>query len=98
MVRNRHLARAIHDAGWGEFVDVLDWQARKAGHEVVGLDPRNTTRPARGAVRKPSTVSGWQTGSSCAPNAGLVEDRGRNAARNLNPDRRDKPGAGVDGA
>ena len=62
MVRNRHLARAIHDAGWGEFVDVLDWQARK-WPRVVGLDPPTRHRPARGAVRKPSTV-GLADGSS----------------------------------
>ena len=24
--------------------DILDWQARKAGHEVIRLDPRNTTQ------------------------------------------------------
>jgi hypothetical protein len=31
------------------------------------------------------------------PARSLVEDRDPNAARNLNPNRRDKPGAGVDG-
>jgi putative transposase len=97
MVRNRHLARAIHDAGWGGFLAVLDWQARKAGHEVVRLDPRNTTQTCSGCGAKAKHRLGLADRIFACSECGLVEDRDRNAARNLNPNRRDKPGAGVDG-
>ena len=97
MVRNRHLARAIHDAGWGEFLHVLAWQARKAGHEVVRLDPRNTTQTCSACGAKAKHRLGLADRIFACSECGLVEDRDRNAARNLNPNRRDKPGAGVDG-
>jgi len=97
MVRNRHLARAIHDAGWGEFLAVLDWQARKAGHEVVRLDPRNTTQTCSGCGAKAKHRLGLADRIFACNECGLIEDRDRNAARNLNPNRQDKPGAGVDG-
>jgi len=97
MVRNQHLARAIHDAGWGSFLRALDWQARKAGHEVVRLDPRNTTQTCSACGAKAKHRLGLADRIFACSECGLVEDRDRNAARNLNPNRRDKPGAGVDG-
>ena len=98
MVRNRHLARAIHDAGWGEFVAVLDWQARKAGHEARPARPPQHDPDLLGVrCESQSAVLGLADRIFACDECGLVEDRDRNAARNLNPDRRDKPGAGVDG-
>jgi putative transposase len=97
MVRNRRLARAIHDAGWGQFVHALDWQARKCGHEVFRLDPRDTTQTCSGCGAKAKHRLGLADRIFACTECGLVEDRDRNAARNLNPNRRDKPGAGVDG-
>ena len=97
MVRNPHLARSISDAGWGAFLRALDWQARKAGHEVVRLDPRNTTQTCSGCGAKAKHRLGLADRIFACSECGLVEDRDRNAARNLNPNRRDKPGAGVDG-
>jgi len=97
MVRNRHLARAISDAGWRQFIDVLAWQARKAGHETVRLDPRNTTQTCSGCGAKAKHRLGLAERIFACTECGLVEDRDRNAARNLNPNRRDKPGGGVDG-
>jgi putative transposase len=100
MVRNRHLARAISDAGWGDFLAVLAWQARKAGHEVVRLDPRNTSQTCSGCGAKAKHHLGLADRTFLCEECGLVEDRDRNAARNLNPDRWDKSvrvGQGVDG-
>ena len=101
MVRNRHLARSISDAGWGDFLNVLAWQARKAGHEVVRVDPRYTTQTCSGCGAKTKHRLGLADRTFVCDECGLVEDRDRNAARNLNPDRWDKSvrvGQGVDGS
>ncbi len=100
MVRNRHLARAISDAGWGDFLAALNWHARKAGHEVVRLDPRNTSQTCSGCGAKAKHYLGLADRTFLCEECGLDEDRDRNAARDLNPDRRDKSvrvGQGVDG-
>ena len=101
MVRNRHLARAISDAGWGDFLAALNWHARKAGHEVVRLDPRNTSQTCSECGAKAKHRLGLADRTFSCEECGLVEDRDRNAARNLNPDRWDKSvrvGQGVDGS
>jgi putative transposase len=100
LLANRRLARAISDAGWGQFLAVLDWQCKKAGHEVVRLDARNTTQTCSGCGVKAKRLLGLADRLFCCEDCGLVEDRDRNAARNLNPDRWDKTvrvGQGVDG-
>ena len=76
----------------------LDWQARKCGHEMVRLDPRNTTQTCSACGTKAKHRLGLADRIFACNQCGLVEDRDRNAARNLNPNRRDKPGAGVDGS
>ncbi len=40
MVRNRHLAKRILDAGWGYLVQHLTSKAEEAGRVVVLVDPR----------------------------------------------------------
>jgi putative transposase len=38
MVRNRHLARAISDCGWGEFRQQLAYKCKRYGRELVVID------------------------------------------------------------
>ncbi|MFE7245932.1 RNA-guided endonuclease InsQ/TnpB family protein [Streptomyces sp. NPDC057580] len=38
------LNRSISDAGWGMFLTILNAKAECAGREVMGVDPRNTSR------------------------------------------------------
>ena len=38
------LNRSINDAGWGVFLKILHAKAESAGREVIGVDPRNTSR------------------------------------------------------
>jgi putative transposase len=38
LVRNRHLARAISDTGWGTFRAMLAYKAERAGRRLVVLD------------------------------------------------------------
>jgi len=98
MLRARHLARAISDASWADFLAVLAWQAKKCGHEVVRIDPRNTTQTCSGCGAKAKHRLGLADRTFVCEECGLVLDRDRNAARNLNPDRLGCTGVGVDGS
>jgi putative transposase len=93
------LNRAISDAGWAAFVHTLEWHAAKAGHEVVVLPARNTTQQCSdcGTKAKPRMQLSDRMFRCPDPLCGLVLDRDRNAARNLNPGR-SEPGGGVDGS
>ncbi len=43
MIRNRHLARSIQDASWGEFMEMLSYKAEGAGKIVKKVNPRGTS-------------------------------------------------------
>lgn len=44
MVRNHHIARSINDASWGNFIGMLSYKVERTGGELVGVNPRNTSR------------------------------------------------------
>jgi putative transposase len=99
--RKAGLNRSIADAGWGQFLNILDWQLRKVGHQMTRLDPRNTTQTCSGCGTKAKGRLGLADRTFACDNCGLVLDRDRNAAHNLNPNRWDKTvrvGQGVDGS
>ena len=79
------LNRSIADAGWGQFLATLSWQAKKAGKEVVVLPAWDTTQTCSscGTKAKPRIELSDRV-FSCRV-CGLVLDRDRNAARNLHP-------------
>ena len=93
------LNRAISDASWAAFVGTLSWHAAKAGHQVVRLPGRDTTQKCSdcGTKAKPRLQLADRVFRCPDPACGLVLDRDRNAARNLNPGRTE-PGGGVDGS
>jgi putative transposase len=83
MVQNRHLAKAICDSGWTQFVliEVPSDKAESAGREIVKVNPRKTSQKCSGCgelVRKSLAVR-WH---SC-PHCGCELDRDHNAARNI---------------
>ncbi|SDJ45854.1 putative transposase [Actinokineospora alba] len=83
MVRNRRLAKAIHDAGWAQFVRLLQEKAERHGRAVVKVSrwlPSSKTCSACGHVRDdlPLKIREW-TCHECA----AVHDRDHNAARNI---------------
>ncbi|MGH9065571.1 MAG: zinc ribbon domain-containing protein [Acidimicrobiales bacterium] len=82
------------DAGWAKFRAILTWQATKAGKVVVALPARDTAQRCStcGTIAKPR-IERSERVYRC-PACGLVMDRDRNAARNLNPDRAG-PGGGA---
>jgi IS605 OrfB family transposase len=83
MVRNRHLARAIADQGWGEFHRQLAYKTTWYGSRLLVAPrfyPSSKTCSGCGLVRAdlPLAVRVF-----ACPTCGLVLDRDLNAARNL---------------
>jgi putative transposase len=83
MVGNRTLARAIHDAGWGQFVRLLHEKAQRYGRTVHAVDrwlASSKTCSACGHVMDdmPLRVREW-----ACPACATVHDRDHNAAKNI---------------
>lgn len=81
MVRNRHLAKSILDAGWGYLVTHLTHKAEEAGRAVVLVDPRYTSKTCSqcGHVFADQTLKDRWIDCGC----GLSLDRDHNAAINI---------------
>ena len=83
MVRNRHLARAISDCGWGEFRRQLAYKCERAGRELVVIDrwyPSSKTCSACGHRLAELSLS---TRHWTCPSCGSRHDRDINAAKNI---------------
>lgn len=83
MIRNRRLARAIADAGWGEFIRQLTYKSEWYGRTLVKMDkfyPSSKTCSSCGYVMKelPLNIREW----SC-PDCQTIHDRDINAATNI---------------
>jgi len=83
MVRNRSLAKAISDCGWGEFRRQLGYKAAKAGRHLIVIDrwyPSSKTCSACGHLLPSLSLSArhW----TC-PSCGTRHDRDVNAAQNI---------------
>jgi len=80
MVRNRRLARSIHEQQWGAIVSMLSYKAESAGGSVTAVAPHHTSRECSGCGRRRDmalSVRVYRCG------CGLVLDRDVNAARNV---------------
>ena len=81
LVRNRHLAKSIADAGWGQFRTILDAKAACAGRRVVAVPPASTSQDCSGCgARVPKSL---RVRTHVCTSCGLVLDRDENAARNI---------------
>ena len=83
MVRNRHLARAISDCGWGEFRRQLAYKCDRYGRRLVVIDrwyPSSKACSACGHLLADLSLSTrhWQ-----CPSCGTRHDRDINAAQNI---------------
>jgi len=83
MVRNRRLARAISDCGWGEFRRQLQYKCERAGRRLIIIDrwyPSTKTCSACGFVLAglPLKVRAWR-----CPSCRARHDRDLNAAKNI---------------
>jgi putative transposase len=82
MVKNRKLARAISDAAWSQFRNMLEYKAAWYGREVIAVDrwfPSSKLCHDCGTLqeRMPLNVRTWTCG------CGATHDRDVNAAKNL---------------
>ena len=83
MIRNRHLARAISDCGWGEFRRQLAYKCERAGRELVVIDrwyPSSKTCSACGHRLAELSLS---TRHWTCPSCRSRHDRDINAAKNI---------------
>jgi putative transposase len=83
MIRNRHLARAISDCGWGEFRRQLEYKCERSGRELVVIDrwyPSSKTCSACG--HRLAELSLGTRHWTC-PSCGARHDRDLNAAKNI---------------
>ena len=83
MVRNRCLARAISDCGWGEFRRQLEYKCERAGRRLVVIGrwyPCSKTCSACGFLLAdlPVRVRAWR-----CPSCRARHDRDLNAAKNI---------------
>lgn len=81
MVKNHHLAKSISDAGWGEFISMLEYKAGEAGTKLVKVNPSGTSQKcSRCGMTVPKELS---ERVHCCPYCDLTLDRDVNAARNI---------------
>ncbi len=79
MVRNRHLAKSILDASWGQFLRILSRSAESAGGASIAVEARGTSQECSGCgIKVPKKLSERVHRCWCC---GLVLDRDVNAAR-----------------
>lgn len=81
LVRNRHLAKSIHDAGWRIFLQWVNAYGVMAGVPVIAVAPQFTSQDcsACGTRVKKSLSIRTHICTGC----GMVLDRDHNAARNI---------------
>ncbi len=81
LVRNRHLAKSIHDAGWGQFLTWVKAYGLMHAIPVIAVPPRWTTADCSACgtrVQKSLSVR-----THICPSCGVVLDRDHNAALNI---------------
>ncbi|GCE09014.1 RNA-guided endonuclease InsQ/TnpB family protein [Dictyobacter aurantiacus] len=81
MVRNRHLAKSISDAGWGQFLQWVNYYGSLHAIPIMKVAPHFTSQDCSGCstlVKKSLSVR-----THICPGCGLVLDRDHNAARNI---------------
>ena len=81
MLRSQWMSRAISDAGWASFVEILTHKAASAGATVVAVNPRGTSQLCSGCDTK--VVKALSVRHHTCPHCGLSLHRDENAARNI---------------
>ncbi|MCG9966651.1 transposase [Pelotomaculum terephthalicicum JT] len=72
MAKNRHLAKSIHDAGWGQFGGYIRYKAERHGKVHVKVNPNSTSQECLCGAHVPKDLS---IRIHRCPVCGLVEPR-----------------------
>ncbi len=75
------LAKSIHDAGWGQFLQILSIKAERAGLLAIAVNPNGTSQNCSGCGTKVSKKLSDRL--HVCPECGLTLDRDHNAAINI---------------
>jgi putative transposase len=81
LVRNRHLAKSISDAGWSTFRQWLEYFGFKYGKVTIAVPPHNTSQNCSSCGQK--VKKSLSTRTHVCPKCGFIEDRDTNAAINI---------------
>jgi putative transposase len=81
MVRNRHLAKSIADAGWGNFLRWVKYYGGLHAIPVIAIEPHWTSQDCSACSTRVKKSLSIRT--HICPTCGLVLDRDENAARNI---------------
>jgi putative transposase len=80
-IARTRLAKSTHDAGWGQFLQILSTKAERAGLLAVAVNPNGTSQNCSGCGAKvPKTL---KDRLHTCPKCGLTLDRDHNAAINI---------------
>ena len=81
MVKNRHLAKSISDAGWSIFRRWLEHFGYKYAKVTVAVVPHNTSQNCSNCGQE--VKKSLSTRTHVCPHCGFIEDRDVNAAINI---------------
>ena len=81
MVKNRHLAKSISDAGWSTFRSWLEYFGYKYGKVTVAVPPHNTSQNCSNCGTK--VKKSLSTRTHVCPHCNYLEDRDVNASVNI---------------
>ncbi|MFZ1025463.1 MAG: transposase [Limnoraphis robusta] len=81
MIKNRHLAKSITDAGWSLFRQWLEYFGNKYGKITVAVSPYNTSQNCSNCGQK--VKKSLSTRTHVCPHCGYTDCRDRNAALNI---------------
>nr|CAO89894.1 unnamed protein product [Microcystis aeruginosa PCC 7806] len=81
MVKNRHLAKSITDAGWSVFRQWLEYFGDKYGKLTIAVSPHNTSQNCSNCGQK--VQKSLSTRTHVCPHCAYTDCRDRNAALNI---------------
>lgn len=81
MVKNRHLAKSISDAAWGEFRRWIEYFGKVYGVATVAVAPHYTSQNCSNCGE--TVQKSLSTRTHLCPHCGHVQDRDHNAALNI---------------
>src|SRR6266699_1015627 len=81
MVRNHHLAKSIHDAGWGTFICWVKAYGQMHNVPILAVAPHFTSQECSACSALVKKSLSMRT--HICPSCGVILDRDHNAARNI---------------